>query len=184
MTRQGKLLIALGAVAALYLFTRTKTGSNMLAQAADKIAALIFKEEGLRLTVYQDTGGAWTIGYGHKVLPGEGFYPYGSTRTITKEQALALREKDTRLAASAVTDYVNVPLTVNQLTALVSLAYNIGRSAFGTSTLARLLNNRDYAGAASQFDRWVYDNGKVDPILVARRAREKKLFLTPDSGAA
>jgi GH24 family phage-related lysozyme (muramidase) len=29
------------------------------------------REEGLRLKPYKDTLGHWTIGYGHKMLPGE-----------------------------------------------------------------------------------------------------------------
>jgi lysozyme len=51
------------------------------------------------------------------------------------------------------------------------------------STLLRLLNQRDYAGAADQFGRWVYAtvNGvKTElPGLVKRRAAERALFLTP-----
>lgn len=176
MKRQTKLLIGLGVAVALFLASRTKVGQGVIESTTNKLAALLLKEEGRVLTAYKDTGGVWTIGDGHKILPGEGIYPYGSKRTITAAEADALRDKDMGLALKVVRDYVVVPLKENQLLALASLAYNIGRSAFATSTLVKLLNNSDFAGAAAQFGRWIYDNGKVDKVLVARRARETALF--------
>jgi hypothetical protein len=74
-----------------------------------------------------------------------------------------------------------VPVTSNQFSALVSLAYNVGIGALRGSTLLRLLNARDYAGAANQFPRWNRGGGRVLPGLVKRRAAERDLFLTPDS---
>ena len=39
-----------------------------------------------------------------------------------------------------------------------------------------LINQNSMALAASQFDRWVYDNGKKIQGLVNRRSKEKELF--------
>lgn len=150
----------------------------------DKIAKLIAGEEGERLEVYQDTGGAWTVGKGHLIKPGERFFPYGGAqkatntgqRTITKSESDALFAADTQRARNAVSYLVKVPLTDNQFAALTSLVFNIGTGAFAQSTLLKRLNARDYAGASAEFDRWVYDNGKRENFLVARRDREQKLF--------
>ena len=45
----------------------------------------IKKSEALSLKAYQDTGGVWTIGYGHTGKVGG--VPVGSGMTITKDQA-------------------------------------------------------------------------------------------------
>lgn len=166
-----QLWVALGLAVAAYLLIR---GPDIV----DSLKRLIAGEEGLRLTVYRDTGGAWTIGYGHLVKAGEPYFPYGNVRTITQEQADALFEADTRAARSAVASSVKQPLTENMRNALTSLAFNIGGSAFATSTLVKRLNAGDIAGAAQQFDVWVFDNHVKVPGLVARRAREKTLFLS------
>lgn len=178
MNRQQKLLVALGLVAALYVLSRTKAGATVTEAITVRLAKLIRGEEGRRLTVYQDTGGVWTIGDGHKVLPGEGIYPYGTKRSITDVEADLLRNKDMNTAMNVVTNYVRVPLTDNQLLSLASLAYNIGSSAFANSTLVKKLNagTTPAVAAAAEYPRWVYDNGKVDAILVKRRARELNLF--------
>lgn len=162
----------------LYLLSRTKKGETMSAALIEKIARLITGEEGERLTVYQDTGGAWTVGKGHLILPGEGLFPYGDRRAITKAESDSFFEKDTSIARNAVADGVHVPITENMRAALASLVFNIGRAAFLSSTLLRRLNAGDKTGAASEFDRWVWDNGVRVPGLVARRAREKALFLS------
>ena len=44
---------------------------------------------------------------------------------------------------------------------MVDLAYNNGVSAFHDSTLVRLFNAGDQAGAAEQFPRWNKSGGKV-----------------------
>jgi lysozyme len=72
---------------------------------------------------------------------------------------------------------VAVPLTQNQLDALVIFTYNVGEDAFAHSTMLQLLNAKQYTNAANQFDRWVYDKGVVSNGLVNRRKAEKALFL-------
>jgi hypothetical protein len=74
---------------------------------------------------------------------------------------------------------VLVPVNPNEFSALVSFAYNLGAEALRKSTLLRLLNAHNYAGAAGQFSRWTYAAGKQLPGLVRRRAAERALFLTP-----
>lgn len=168
----------------LYALARTDRGQQIAADvvgavvsAAEKAKALIAGEEGLRLEVYQDTGGAWTIGYGHLVKPGDGIHPYGEARAISQERADQLFDEDLDEARDAVRRYVQVPINDNQRAALESFTFNVGVYAFRNSTLLRKLNIGDYSGAAAEFDRWVYDNGKRVSGLVDRRSREQEVFL-------
>lgn len=161
--------------------TVQKIGSSIgsaLSSGLDQAKRLIAGEEGLRLEVYRDPGaGAWTIGYGHLVKPGERFYPYGSVKTITREEAEALFAADLAQARSTVQLYVRAPINDNQRAALESLVFNIGRGAFVSSTLLARLNVGDYAGAAAEFGRWIYDDGKIVAGLRDRRERERQIFL-------
>lgn len=131
--------------------------------------SLIQEREGLRLKAYRDTGGVWTIGWGHTkgVKPG---------MTITEAQAMDFLLEDLRWAEEAVTKTVKVPLTQNRYDALVSLTYNIGATAFRKSTLVRKLNEGDYNAVPVEMLRWVYDNGKKIRGLELRRKAEAKLW--------
>lgn len=139
-------------------------------QITDEGLALIKRWEGLRLQAYLCPAGVWTIGYGHTgpdVTPG---------LVITEAYAEALLRQDLRTFEDGVSRLVTAPLTDNQFSALVSLAFNIGLGAFARSTLLRKLNAGDYAGAQAQFHVWNKAGGKVLPGLVNRRAGEAALF--------
>jgi lysozyme len=131
---------------------------------------LIKDAEGLRLNAYLCPAGVPTIGYGHTMGVKVG-------HSITKEQADKFFEDDYKLAEKEVMGLVKVPLTENQLGALTSFVYNLGATRLRGSTLLRKLNNKDYVGASTEFDRWEDSGGKVLNGLVARRAAERKLFL-------
>lgn len=64
----------------------------------------------------------------------------------------------------------------HEFDALVSLAYNIGTRALATSTLLRMHNAGDKAGAAEQFGRWNRAGGRVLAGLVKRRGAEAALY--------
>jgi lysozyme len=81
------------------------------------------------------------------------------------------------VAAENVNQLATVPLTQNQFDALCDFVFNVGAGNFEESTLLRKLNDGDYGGAASEFDRWVHSGQTVLPGLVRRRAAEKALFL-------
>ena len=131
---------------------------------------LIKKFEGCVLKAYKCPTGVWTIGYGHTSGVKEG-------QAITKKQAEEYLLQDIRCFEIMVNNLVNVPLNQNQFDALVSFCYNLGPGNLKNSTLLKLLNKKDYKGAAEQFDRWVYASGKKLPGLVKRRTAEKELFL-------
>jgi lysozyme len=135
---------------------------------------LIKQFETLRLKPYRiDKYGKLTIGYGHELLDNES-YPNG----ITKEKAEELLTEDIRFAEEAIDIYISVPLSLNQFGALTSFTFNVGENALRRSTLRRKLNAFDYAGAAKEFDRWIYDHGVKSNGLIKRRKAEKELFLS------
>lgn len=137
-------------------------------------ATLFIKnEEQCKFKAYPDpaTGGApWTIGY-------------GATGADIKQGTVWSQQRADNDLRQRITDIsedidllVKVPLTNNQRAALASLIYNIGRTAFQQSTLLKLLNAKDYVGAAHQFTVWNRAANKVLAGLINRRAREVLLF--------
>lgn len=139
---------------------------------------IIKEREGFREEAYQDTGNVWTIGYGTTAAAGVGITPVRGMK-ITREQAEDYLRKYLVKVEAQVMSLVHVPLNENQFSALCSFVYNLGPTQFRNSTLLRKLNRKDYAGAATEFDKWVFDNGQRLNGLVIRRKMEKELFLTP-----
>ena len=99
---------------------------------------------------------------------------------ITESAAMELLYATLTQYEDAVTDMVTVPLTQGQFDALVDLAYNIGRTALRNSTLMKLLNEGDYAGAGEQISRWTHGGGHTLPGLVIRRAEDLALWNSSD----
>lgn len=130
---------------------------------------LIKDFEGCRLKAYLCPAGVWTIGYGHT----QGVKP---DMVINQLQAERFLRQDLKRFEDAVIALVKVPITLNQFSALVSFAYNVGTGALYDSTLLRKLNKKDYKGAANEFLRWNKAGGKVLPGLTKRRLAEKDLF--------
>jgi lysozyme len=103
------------------------------------------------------------------------------------EQCEAWLRSDLASAEDTVERTVTAQLGDNQFAACVSLAFNIGAQAFAGSTLARMLNALDFAGAADQFLRWNRQAGEVLAGLTRRREAERALFLevsSSDAGSA
>jgi GH24 family phage-related lysozyme (muramidase) len=138
---------------------------------SEKGLHLIKSFEGWYPDPYVCPAGKWTIGYGHLIASGEHF------DTITEEEGEALLERDLLEAEGAVDILVKVELNQNQFDALVSFTFNLGSGNLSASTLLRLLNKRDYDGAADQFLRWIYAAGRPLEGLRRRREAERKLFL-------
>jgi lysozyme len=143
--------------------------------------AHIKASEGLRLNAYPDPGSIngepWTVGYGSTIGVHKGL-------VITEAEAEARLVDDLTGAENTVSKLVTVPLNENQFGALVSLAFNIGATAFAKSTLLRKLNAGDYAAVPSQLQRWDKNDGHVMSGLTKRRAAEAKLWNTPAAAPA
>jgi len=142
----------------------------MTRRISDRGAEFIARAEGLRLSVYQDPAGIWTIGYGHTgPAAAEG-------NRITEAEARRLLRADLATAERAVADLVKRDLTDDQFAALVSLTYNIGRGAFTGSTCLRRLNAGDESGALEAWQWWTKAGGRTLAGLVRRRAAETRLW--------
>src|SRR5205085_5371825 len=125
--------------------------------------------EGFSAVPYWDFKGC-SIGFGHLIQPGE------TLTYVTRDDAMVVLGRDVADAERAVRTAVTVPLSQNQFDALTSFAYNVGAGAFRKSTLLRLLNAGDYAGAAAQLPRWKLAGGKPLAALDTRRQAERTLF--------
>jgi len=97
---------------------------------------------------------------------------------------MELLRQDIGTAEAAIDSKVTVDLTQNAYDSLCSFVFNVGTEAFGNSTLLRLLNAGDAAGAADQFLQWDHGGGKVLAGLLNRRKAEREMFLAPDDGAS
>jgi lysozyme len=142
-----------------------------------QLAEFVAVWEGFRATAYRCSAGVWTIGYGTTAGVKRG-------DTITQGEALDRLMMHLGGDARAVDRVVAVAMEPHERDALISLSYNIGRSAFSNSTLLRRLNAGDKAGAADQFRRWNRSKGKVTEGLVKRRNAERDMFLTADYSGA
>jgi len=135
----------------------------------------IKKWEGLRTKAYQDSGGVWSIGYGHTAGAGDPKPVKGMV--ISQRQAEAILIRDLRHFEAAVTRHVKVALNDNQFAALVSFCYNVGEAAFKRSTLLKKLNQGHYDQVSVELGKWVHVKGKRVSGLVNRRAAEAGLWV-------
>jgi lysozyme len=136
---------------------------------------LIKRNEGCRLEAYQDSVSVWTIGYGHTGPDvSEGL-------RITQEQAEELLRKDLERFQDGIDDAIGGDTSDNQYGAMVSLAFNIGLGNLRHSSVLRLHNAGDKAGAADAFLLWNKAGGRVLSGLDRRRQEERTLYLTPDA---
>jgi len=143
---------------------------------------LIKEFEGFRAKAYLDKLAKpplWTIGYGTTARAMVGIEP-SAGMVITEPEAerylLAAVEK----FAAQIAPKITKPINGNEFGAFVSLAYNIGPTAFGGSTALRRFNLGDKRGAADAMLMWNKAGGRVIKGLQRRREAERALFLTPD----
>lgn len=135
--------------------------------------------EGLRLTAYKCPANVWTIGYGTTAAAGVGIEPKAGM-TITKDEAAMYLEKTVASFSKGVEKLLKQTPTSNQFSAFVSLAYNIGLTAFSKSSALRNFNEGNILKAADSILLFNKAAGKKLPGLVIRREAERDLFLKPD----
>jgi len=123
--------------------------------------------EGYSNTAYQDIVNIWTIGFGttHGVKKGQ---------TIDPVKALQRKLTDVQQFEGALKQCIKVPLHQHEYDAYLSLAYNIGPTAFCNSTLVRRLNESQYDLACKEILRWDKAGGKVVRGLTLRREAEHR----------
>lgn len=141
--------------------------------------------ESLRLKAYTSTAdearrGIWTIGYGSTYWPNGDRVKQGDTLSdeAEAEHLFSITLDDFEMG---VCSQLVWPIEQYRFDAMVSLAFNIGVSAFKSSTLASLLRSSnvepDHDQIASQFLMWNKQSGKVLAGLARRREQERRMYL-------
>ena len=147
---------------------RSKLVAGVLSLAMAMTAAFVTPWEGRRNEPYTDIAGVPTVCVGHTGSDVE-------SRRYSDAECDELLQKDLAAANATVRRCISVPMTTGQEAALTSATFNIGPSVVCGSTLARLANSGNWAGACAQLDRWVYAGGQRVAGLVRRRTAERAL---------
>lgn len=143
---------------------------------SEKATAAIKKFEQLRLKAYADTGGVWTIGWGHTAGVKRGMQ-------ITQRQAESLLRGDL-LKCEKYVDSLHLKLKQGQYDALVDFCFNLGAGRLASSTLLKKIQaHAPDTEIAAQFRRWVYGKDKTGKAiklggLVTRREWEVDMWMT------
>jgi len=140
-----------------------------VAGAVSIAAVLITDQEGVKYKAYLDPIGIPTVCAGvtgPDVVMG---------KTYTKQECDTLLYKHMQPAIKAVNESVKVRLNDYQKASLYSFTYNVGTSAFRSSTLLKKLNRNDIPGACDELRRWTYAGGKQWKGLITRREVERQL---------
>lgn len=149
---------------------KKKVAAAMLSFSAIGVA-LLLNHEGVALPAYVDPVGVVTVCAGHTRTA-----ELGQHKTLA--QCEQLLKEDTVYAEAVVKRNVRVEITQEQYDSLVSFVFNVGPSAFASSTLLRKLNAGDCWGAGAQFIRWDKAKGHKLKGLTTRRADERANFET------
>jgi lysozyme len=98
---------------------------------------------------------------------------------ITQEEAELLLMSGLKKFAEQIKPKFTREVNDNQFGALLSLAYNVGPSAFSRSSALMMVNDGQFVKAADAIRLWNKAGGKVNKGLIRRREAERELFLTP-----
>lgn len=135
--------------------------------------ALIKRFEGLSLRSYKCPAGIWTQGFGHTgpdVEPGE---------VINEREAEQLLKGDLLQFEHGVEVALDgAPVTENEFSAMVSLAFNIGLANFKKSSVLRFHKQGKKILAANAFLFWIKAKGKPLNGLIKRRNAERSLYVS------
>ena len=149
--------------------------------------SLIKHFEGVRLKPYRCPALLWTVGVGHVLYPRQIHLTMGEranfqldpahNRLFTKEEVDDLLRNDLRRFERGVERLCGTNISQCQFDALVSFAFNLGLGTLQRSTLRRKHLRKDYAGAASEFLKFVRAGGRILPGLQRRRIAERLLYV-------
>jgi len=140
----------------------------------------IKRSEGLELKAYKRKGDVWTIGYGSTYYEDNSRIKQGDVITAERAESL-LKLKVEKEYLPQLKKLVKVPLNDNQLSAMLSLIYNIGAGNLRKSKLLILVNNNPNDLAIKP--QWLITNIRVgsqfEKGLRLRRMREVELYFKP-----
>lgn len=143
--------------------------------------ALLKEVETLRLKPYDDQTGkniaSWvkgaTIGYGELIEIDE----WDEYKNGISESAAEFKFKE-KLSEyeRLVNSNINVPLLQQEFDALVIFSYNIGPTAFPSSTVVKVINHENGKGLDDAWMLWNKSQGNVLKGLIKRRSAELDIY--------
>lgn len=147
---------------------RKKTTTVVAAAVIASATPFIAKWEGLKTEAYRDIVGIPTV-------------CYGETRGVsmadryTKEECFQMLEKAVGEYYQGLQPFMTNPdIPVSVQASMLELAYNVGISAVGRSTMMRLANQGKYVEACNELGKWVKAGGRTVKGLENRRADSKR----------
>ena len=147
-----------------------KVAAGSLAALVVMMTAWFVKPwEGTEPTGYLDIVGVATACTGHT---GEGVV---AGKRYTPEQCREWLESDIGIAVEGVDACITRPMKSYEWASFASLAFNVGVPTFCRSSVARLFNAGDAAGACKAIGLYVYAGGRKVQGLINRREAEIEL---------
>jgi lysozyme len=140
--------------------------------------SIILVAEGFVAEPYRCPAGIASIGYGSTILL-NGRRVTMASKAVTKDEGEALLRRHLDRVETDISKLIRIPLNENEFSALCSWTYNLGSGRLQSSTLRAKLNRGERLGAANEFPKWRWANGRILRGLVIRREAERQLFLTP-----
>jgi lysozyme len=144
---------------------------------------LVKKWEGFKSKAYICPAGVLTVGYGTTNRAGIPGVNITRDTVVTEAEASHWLQLGLEKFSDNIKLFISAPINENEFGAFLSLAYNIGPTAFRGSSALRHFNNGDKAKAAESIKLWnkATINGKRQVLqgLVNRREEEVALFLAP-----
>ena len=139
-------------------------------EISDEGTDFLMKNEGVKLTPYNDSKGYATIGVGHLIAKRNVTEQDKQKWSgFTRSDAKCLFRKDVQSLEKGIRSLVNVKMTQYQYDAVVSFAFNVGIGGFKESEFLKSLNRGNYDGELMM-------NYHRPQSIVSRRRREVNLF--------
>lgn len=151
---------------------KQRTASAGLVLAASTLVGIAIKESYTDVTVIPVPGDVQTYGFG-TTTHADGT-PLKPGERTTPVRALVDLLRDASKFEQAVKRCAPVPMYPYEFSAFVSTAYNIGEYAFCHSTMAKRLNEFDYAAACKAILLFDKVKGRTVRGLTIRRQAEFK----------
>ena len=143
---------------------------------SEKLVSFIAREEGFRGNAYRPLPtDRWTVGFGFTYINGTPVKE-GDTIEVSKARN-ELRQLLTNIG-NALSKKLPDSVTQQEFDAVVSLAYNIGITAFISSTTGTLFYLGD--DISNRFALYNRSGGKVIQGLVNRRNAEREIYVNGD----
>jgi GH24 family phage-related lysozyme (muramidase) len=152
----------------------TAVGGVLLASIAASQWSFTMPKEGMRHTVYFDSGHVATVCVGHTGADIDPSHYY------TTDECNALYDADMQVKVDRPLSqclHPPAPLPSKVVIVVRDFTFNVGAGAACSSTMMRLLNSGDTAAACQQFPRWAFVNTTFIPGLMTRRVSEQALCL-------